>query len=210
MPAGFSDELTDSELPPDLFDENCDGGPSCPGRIFSDMPAAGHWSHVPIDWALTHHITAGTTPTTFSPGNGCTRSQAVTFLWKACGSPGYAGGDCPFQDVPEGAYYRDAVLWAVENQITSGTSPDAFSPGKVCTRAQIVTFLWRAKGSPAPDDPSEPLLFQDVAENAYYRNAVLWATKTGVTGGTSPTTFSPDKTCTRAEIVTFLYKAIHG
>lgn len=207
---GASGELLDSELPPDIFDENCDGGPSCPGRIFVDMPAADHWSHIPIDWALTHHVTSGTAPDTFSPEKGCTRAQAVMFLWKAKGSPAPASGDCPFEDVSETAYYRQALLWAIENQITSGTTDTTFSPGKVCTRAQIVTFLWRAKGSPTASDPTAAFPFRDVAEDAYYRTAVAWAVEKGVTGGTSPTTFSPNRTCTRAQIVTFLYKAIHG
>ena len=207
-PVRASEGLADAELPPDLFDEDCDGGPSCPGRIFVDLPAAGHWAHVPIDWALTHHVTAGTSPNTFSPGAGCTRAQAVTFLWRASGAPAPATADCPFEDVPETAYYYRAVLWAVERQITSGTSDTTFSPTQVCTRAQIITFLWRAKGSPAASAGEFP--FQDVAESAYYRNAVAWAIEKGITGGTAPTAFSPHKTCTRAQIVTFLYKTIHG
>ena len=210
IPSEPSDELLDSELPPDFFDENCDGGASCPGRRFVDMPAAGHWAHVPIDWALARHITSGTSETTFSPEKGCTRCQAVMFLWKASGSPEPTSVECPFTDVSDSAYYYKAVLWAVENQITSGTSDTTFSPGKVCTRAQIVTFLWRAKGSPSADDPQAAFPFRDVSEEAYYRDAVAWAIGKGITGGTSPTTFSPDLTCTRAQIVTFLYKAIHG
>lgn len=208
--AGANGALQNSELPPDLFDENCDGGPSCPGRRFVDIPKASHWAHVPIDWALARHITSGTSETTFSPEKGCTRSQAVMFLWRASGSPEPTSLECPFADVSDTAYYYKAVLWAVENQITSGTTDTTFSPRKACTRAQIVTFLWRAKGSPSADDPQAAFPFRDVAERAYYRNAVAWAVGKGITAGTSPTTFSPGRTCTRAQIVTFLYKAIHG
>lgn len=207
---GSSDELLDDELPPDIFDENCDGGATCLGRIFVDMPSSTHWSHVPIDWALARHITSGTSPNTFSPGNGCTRAQAVTFLWRANGAPEPENVECPFVDVPDGAYYFKAVLWAVENHITSGTSETTFSPGNVCTRAQIVMFLWRSKGSPISADSSVAFPFQDVSEGAYYRNAVIWAIEKGITSGTSQNTFSPNLTCTRAQIVTFLYKAIHG
>ena len=212
-PAVYTDSsaaLQDAELPPDIFDDECDGGSTCPGRIFLDMPVAGHWSHVPIDWALTHHITSGTSAYTFSPGRECTRAQAVTFLWRANGSPEPETLDCPFQDVPETAYYYKAVLWAIEKQITTGTTATTFSPGQICTRAQIVTFLWRAKGSPSVSNMTEPFPFQDVGARAYYRNAIVWAISSGVTGGTSATTFSPSKACTRAQIVTFLYKANHG
>ena len=207
--AGSPAELLSSELPPDLFDEDCDGGPSCPGRIFVDMPAAGHWSHIPIDWALAHHITSGTSENTFSPGDSCTRAQAVMFLWKANGSPAPESAECAFEDVSSSAYYFKAVLWAVENHITSGTSETTFSPNQICTRAQIVTFLWRSKGSPVVSEGPE-FPFLDVAQDAYYRSAVAWATDAHVTSGTSPTTFGPQNICTRAQIVTFLYRAIHG
>ena len=109
-----------------------------------------------------------------------------------------------FTDVPGSAYYYDAVLWAVENGVTSGTSASAFSPNTACTRAQAVTFLWRAAGSPAPKSSVTP--FTDVAEGSYYHDAVLWAVENGVTSGTTATTFSPDGSCTRAQIVTFLYR----
>ncbi len=195
----------DSELPPDIFDEHCDGGASCPGRAFLDMPPAEHWAHLPIDWALTRHITAGTGPSSFSPELGCTRAQAVTFLWRAAGSPTPQSGSCPFLDVPADAYYRSAVIWAKEQGITSGSSEVSFSPDAVCQRAQIITFLWRAKGSPIPESDSLP--FRDVSESAYYRDAVAWAIQHHVTTGTSSVSFSPGATCTRAQIVTFLYQA---
>ena len=182
----------------------CDGGNDCPGKIFEDMPAKGHWAHDPIDWALVNHITAGTSETTFSPKNVCSRAQVVTFLWRAAGSPEPESTENHFTDVPAGSYYEKAVLWAVENQITAGTSPDKFSPKATCSRAQIAVFLWRYAGSPEPADTLNP--FRDVAEDAYYAPAVLWALENGVTAGTSETTFSPDAVCSRAQVVTFLYR----
>ena len=198
-------DQADSELPPDLFDENCDGGLSCPGHQFTDMPAVGHWSHLPIDWALTRHITVGTGNTSFGPRQGCTRAQAVTFLWRAAGSPTPSSTECPFLDVPENAYYRTAVIWASENHISSGTSDTSFGPRETCRRSQIVTFLWRAKGSPSP--ASAELRFTDVPDSAYYHDAVAWAVEHHITSGTSENAFSPNKTCTREQIVTFLYKS---
>ena len=186
--------------------EPCDGGDSCPGNIFTDMPAKGNWAHDAIDWAIVNKITSGTSATTFSPNAGCTRAQVVTFLWRAAGSPEPTSTSNPFTDVKESAYYYKAVLWAVEKGITMGTAADKFSPDATCTRAQIVTFLWRYEGTPAPKTNNN--LFTDVKAGAYYEKAVLWAAETGVTAGTSVTTFSPDDTCTRAQVVTFLYRDI--
>lgn len=109
----------------------------------------------------------------------------------------------PFTDVPADSYYYDAVLWAVENGITKGTSSTTFSPDDTCTRAQIVTFLWRSEQSPAAGS-SNP--FTDVSADAYYADAVLWAVKEAITTGTTRTTFNPDAECTRAQIVTFLWR----
>ena len=111
----------------------------------------------------------------------------------------------PFTDVAAGSYYYDAVLWAVENGITNGTSATAFSPNADCTRAQIVTFLWRSQKSPAAGSVNP---FTDVAADAYYNSAVLWAVENGITTGTTATTFSPDNDCTRAQIVTFLFRCL--
>lgn len=197
--------LRSSDLPPDIFNESCDGGASCPGRNFTDMPPAKHWAHLPIDWAVTHQITSGTSETTFSPGAGCTRAQAVTFLWRAAGSPEPQSSYCPFRDVSAGAYYRKAVIWAKEKGITSGTTATTFSPKQVCQRAQIITFLWRAKGSPAPHSATLP--FVDVDAGAYYHDAVAWALEKKITNGTSAASFSPYAACIRAQIVTFLYHA---
>ena len=115
-------------------------------------------------------------------------------------------GENPFTDVADDAYYADAVIWAVSKSITSGTTATTFSPNAACTRAQAVTFLWRAAGSPAPQSHAMP--FTDVAEGSYYRDAVLWAVENGITGGTAATTFSPNNDCTRAQIVTFLYRCL--
>ena len=111
----------------------------------------------------------------------------------------------PFVDVAESAYYYDAVLWAAENGITGGTDATHFSPNATCTRAQIVTFLWRSQESPAADTVNP---FTDVAADAYYNSAVLWAVENGITAGTTATTFSPNNDCTRAQIVTFLYRCM--
>lgn len=185
----------------------CGGGDSCPGRIFTDMPLKGSWAHDPIDWAVVQGITAGTSATTFSPNAGCTRAQVVTFLWRAAGMPEPTTTNNPFKDVMTDAYYYKAVLWAFANGVTAGTSADTFSPNSTCTRAQIVTFLWRYEGSP------EPLTFynsfSDVKSGSYYEKSVLWASEASVTAGTSADTFSPDATCTRAQVVTFLYRDIN-
>ncbi|MBQ6430608.1 MAG: leucine-rich repeat protein [Oscillospiraceae bacterium] len=150
-------------------------------------------------------VTAGTSATTFSPNATCTRAQVVTFLWRAKGCPEPKSGSNPFTDVASGEYYYKAVLWAVENEVTAGTSATTFSPNAGCTRAQVVTFLWRAEGKPAPG--SSDNLFTDVASGEYYYTAVLWAVEKDITKGTSATTFSPNATCTRGQIVTFLYRA---
>ena len=159
-----------------------------------------------VDWAVSNEITNGTSASTFSPEEGCTRAQVVTFLWRAAGQPAPASSTNPFTDVKPGAYYYNAVLWAVEKGITNGTSDKTFSPDETCTRAQIVTFLWRYEGQPAPTGTSNP--FADVKPSAYFGSAVLWAVEKGITNGTSATTFDPEDTCTRAQVVTFLYRDI--
>ena len=173
---------------------------------FTDVPKGSYYEEA-VNWAVAQGITAGTTATTFSTNNPCTRAQAVTFLWRAAGSPAPQSHAMPFTDVAEGSYYHDAVLWAVENGITKGTSDTAFSPNATCTRAQIVTFLWRSQKSPASGSVNP---FTDVAADAYYANAVLWAAENGVTSGTTGTTFSPNDNCTRAQIVTFLFRCLGG
>ena len=183
----------------------CDGV-NCPGKAFTDMPEKGNWAHDPIDWAVSNEITNGTSASTFSPEEGCTRAQVVTFLWRAAGQPDPASSTNPFTDVKPGAYYYNAVLWAVEKGITNGTSDTTFGPDETCTRAQIVTFLWRYEGQPTPTSTNNP--FADVKPSAYFGSAVLWAVESDITNGTSATTFDPEDTCTRAQVVTFLYRNV--
>lgn len=170
--------------------------------VFVDV-ATGSYYEDAVDWAVENGITKGTDDTHFSPDGICTRAQAVTFLWRAAGSPKPEPCAMPFTDVPVGSYYYDAVLWAVENGITKGTSDTTFSPNMTCTRAQIVAFLWRSEKSPAAGTANP---FADVKSDAYYADAVLWAVKENITKGTTSTTFSPNADCTRAQIVTFLWR----
>ncbi len=172
-------------------------------KLFGDT-APSAWYHDAVLWAVENGVTEGTSDTNFSPNESCTRAQAVTFLWRAAGSPEPKSEDNPFRDVAAEAYSHDAVLWAVEQKITNGTASDAFSPNARCTRAQIVTLLYRAAGSP---EASGKAVFTDVSASAYYADAVRWAVEQGITNGTDSAHFSPDKTCTRAEIITFLYRA---
>ena len=175
------------------------------GNPFTDVKS-GSYYYDAVLWAVANNVTAGTSATTFSPEDGCTRAQVVTFLWRAAGTPEPTSGSNPFSDVTAGTYYYKAVLWAVEKGITAGTSATTFSPDDTCTRAQIVTFLWRYEGKPATASVRNP--FVDVKAGDYYAEAVLWAAENGVTAGTSATTFSPDDTCTRAQVVTFLYRDV--
>ena len=171
---------------------------------FVDVPSGSYFEEA-VNWAVANGITTGTSATTFDPDGICTRAQAVTFLWRAAGSPAPANSATPFTDVAAGSYYAQAVAWAVENGITKGTSDTTFSPDAHCSRAQIVTFLWRAQKSPVVTAANP---FADVSVDAYYVNAIQWAVSEGVTTGTSAVTFSPDADCTRAQIVTFIWRAL--
>ena len=171
---------------------------------FLDVPAGAYYEDAVV-WAVGKGITSGTNATTFDPNGTCTRAQAVTFLWRAAGSPTPKTKLMPFPDVPVGSYYWNAVLWAIEQGITEGTSYLTFSPNDSCTRAQIVTFLWRAKGNPAVSGNAP---FTDVAPDAYYAAAVTWAEKNGITGGIGNGLLGSNNTRTRAQIVTFLYRAM--
>ena len=169
---------------------------------FIDVPA-GSYFYEAVMWAVENGVTTGVSASRFDPNGICTRAQAVTFLWRAAGSPAPRSRTMPFTDVPVGSYYYDAVLWAVENGITKGTSETRFSPNMTCSRAQIVTFLWRSEKSPAAGTANP---FADVKSTAYYAGAVLWAVREDITKGTTNTTFSPNADCTRAQIVTFLWR----
>lgn len=173
---------------------------------FLDVPGNRYYTQ-PVIWAVENGITYGTSDTTFSPELGCTRGQIVSFLYRAAGSPVVSGNNNPFTDVKSTDYYYDAVQWAVNNGITFGTSESTFSPKQNCTRAQVVSLLWRYEHSPAA---SSSIAFTDVSPDAYYYQAVRWAVESGVTSGTSDTTFSPKDTCTRAQIVSFLYRDLNS
>ena len=171
---------------------------------FTDVPA-GSWYEAPVLWALDNGITSGTSATTFSPGDQCLRAHVMTFLWNAEKCPEPAAASSAFTDVPAGAWYEKPVLWAVENGITSGVSSTKFGAGDVCSRYQVVFFLWKAAGSPEPKTTVNP--FTDVNPGHFFYKAVLWAVENGITSGTSPTTFSPTNPCNRAQVVTFLFAA---
>ena len=203
--ATFENELFQTQKQEVVIPEvACAGGDECPSKHFTDMPPITNYAHIPIDWAFVNHITGGTSATTFSPNATCTRAQFVTFLWRVAGSPEPETTQSPFKDVKAKAWYYKSVLWAVENGITGGTSASTFSPGAICSRAQVVTFLWRYADSPEPTLSENP--FEDVKTKAWYCKAVLWAVENGITAGTSETGFSPNGDCTRAQVMTFLYR----
>ena len=183
-------------------------GPSAPEEPeeterFVDVPDDAYYAKA-VDWAVANGVTAGTDETHFSPDLDCTRAQVLTMLWAAMGCP--EGYDQTFEDVPGDAYYAKAVAWAVEKGITAGTDETHFSPDRTVTRAQAMTFLWAASGTPETESAQTP--FEDVPSDAYYAKAVAWAVSQGITAGTDATHFSPDASCTRAQVVTFLYLAL--
>ncbi len=177
-----------------------------PASTFADVPAGSYYEEA-VSWAVANGITAGTGASRFSPDGACTRAQAVTFLWRAAGSPAPKTSVMPFADVPANSYFHDAVLWAVENGITTGTSAAAFSPDDICTRAQIASFLYRlvqSEGGGFTGAWMFLLPFSDTPDWAY--EAIAWCYQKNITSGTTATTFSPDAPCTRAQIVTFLWR----
>ena len=170
-------------------------------NFFTDVHAEDYYYDAVL-WAAQKGITGGMSDTLFAPNAACTRAQIVTFLWRAAGSP-EPSALSNFNDVPADKYYAKAVAWAVENGITNGTTDTTFSPDDICTRAHGVTFLYRAAKATASVGASA---FTDVADSAYYADAVKWATEQGITKDISSTLFGLDETCTRAQIVTFLYR----
>ncbi|MCC8078540.1 MAG: S-layer homology domain-containing protein, partial [Oscillospiraceae bacterium] len=174
-------------------------------EAMTDVEADAYYADA-IAWAFEYGVTTGTSDTTFSPDLGCTRAQIVTYLYRLAGSPDVEGGTHDFDDVDNEAYYHDAILWAVANGITNGTSSTTFDPELICTRAQIVTFLHRFAGQPEADDHG----FVDVDSEDYYNSAVAWAYENGITTGTSEDVFSPSNDCNRAQVVTLLYRYIVG
>ena len=173
-----------------------------PQADFVDV-SSGSYCYDAVQWAVANGITNGTDATHFSPNAGCTRGQVVTFLWRAAGEP-VVSGNVGFVDVAPGSYCYEAVKWAVANGITKGTDATHFSPNATCTRGQVVTFMYRAEGEPAVGGSNG---FVDVAAGSYCYNAVQWAVANGITKGTNTTHFSPNATCTRGQVVTFLYRA---
>ena len=173
-------------------------------NFFYDVPNDAYFYEA-VKWAVKSGVTNGLTDTMFGPYESCTRAQIVTFLWRAAGSPEPKTASS-FTDVPVSTYYAKAVAWAVENGITNGMTETTFAPNAACTRGQSVTFLHRALGKKVESSAS----FTDVKSDAFYADAINWAVANNVTNGTSNTTFSPNADCTRAEIVTFLYRAYQG
>jgi len=170
---------------------------------FTDV-ADTDWFYNPVLWAVENKVTGGMTETTFGPNVNCTRAQVVTFLYAAAGKPEITGDSEPFDDVSEADWFYKPVLWAVEKGITGGISPTLFGPNQECTRAQVVTFLYAAAGKPEIGERSD---FADVADTDWYAKPVIWAKAKDITGGISATEFGPNNICTRAQVVTFLYKA---
>ena len=178
--------------------------PEEPG--FTDL-APGAFYLEPVAWAVETGVTNGMTPTTFAPGEHCSRAQVVTFLWRAAGKPVTTARSSAFSDVKEGKFYTDAVKWAVDSGVTNGMGDGTFGVDRVCSRAQVVTFLWRAAGKPTPK--SAQCDFTDVKAGSFYYDAVLWAVEEGITNGMGDGTFGVDGECTRGQIVTFLWRYVH-
>ena len=172
---------------------------------FTDV-SGSDWFAAPVLWAVENQVTSGKTETAFAPNDGCTRAQVVTFLWAANGRPEPTAAENPFADVSKDDWYYHAVLWAVEQGITTGVTATEFAPKQTCTRAQIATFLWAAQGKPSPHSLGG---FGDVAIDDWFAAPVIWAKENGITGGIGDGKFGPYDTCTRAQVVTFL-KKVYG
>jgi len=194
---GSSEETESTEPLPNTQPTPSDSGS---GKKFTDVPA-GSYYEAAVDWALKNGVTSGKTETEFAPNEACTRSQVVTFLYRAAGSPAVSG-KCPFTDVPTGSYYEKACIWAANAGITTGKTASTFAPNEVCTRGQIVTFLYRFASGKASGSCS----FTDVKNGTYYYDAVIWAAKAGITTGKTASTFAPNEVCSRAQVVTFLFR----
>ena len=170
---------------------------------FVDVQNKKDFFYAPVLWAVEHKIAYGTDDTHFSPNRSCTRAQVVAFLWRAMGSPAPTTTKCPFVDIKSSDYFYSAILWAVEKGITYGTNSTHFSPNATVTRADFVTFLWRAENRPGYKGQST---FVDVPSNSYYASAVLWAAENKIAYGVNDTHFAPAQFCTRGQVVSFLYR----
>ena len=177
--------------------------PELPVLRFTDVSSSAYYYNA-VSWAVDGGITSGTSADTFSPDNASSRAQVITFLWRMAGSPVVTNTVSAFDDVPADSYYWNAVQWATANGITAGLGSGLFGSNSTCTRGQMAALLYRYAGSPAIDGE---LPFADVSADSYYAKAVIWAVKNGITNGVSETAFAPDNICTRAQIVTFLYRA---
>lgn len=173
------------------------------GNPFVDVSEDAFYAN-PVLWALDRGITTGTDDVHFEPERSCTRGEVITFLWRAAGSPESSHGDCPFVDVNANQYYYDAILWGIENGIVKGLDETHYGPDDSCTRAQVVTFLWRSAGSPEAKAESA---FTDVLSVRYALTAITWAAENKITTGVGGSCFAPDDSCSRGQIVTFLYRA---
>ena len=182
-----------------------DGNHDSAESKFLDVQDSMIWYYRPVYWAEEREITKGTSENLFSPDQTCTRGEIVTFLWRCLGKTN-VDVTLSFKDVSPEDYFYDAVKWAVNYQITNGVSLESFSPDAFCSRAQIVTFIWRCAQSPSAENAK--FTFTDVPENEFYTQAVRWAVENHITYGVSETSFSPESFCTRAEVVTFLYRAV--
>lgn len=173
------------------------------GNPFIDVRSSQYY-YYSVLWAVQDGVTTGKTPTSFAPDDSCLRSQVVTFLHRYADKPDVSGVENVFEDISTKDYFYNAVLWAVEKDITEGMDETHFGPDDVCTRAQAVTFLWRFCGTPEPKSAKSP--FTDISEEEYYYQAVLWAQEKGITTGKTNTTFAPDELVTRSQFVTFLWR----
>ena len=178
--------------------------PYNPNNPFTDVPA-GAFYEAPVLWALENGITTGASENSFNPGGSCLRAQVVTFLHRTAGNPNPGNANNPFTDVKTSDFFYAPVLWAVEKGITNGTGAATFGSYDVCNRAAVVTFLWRAAGSPEPESTDNP--FTDVKSSDFFYKPVLWAIENGITNGVDATHFGPTSPCNRAQVVTFLYRA---
>lgn len=200
IPGSIPNEVYAAEL--DSIDSDMQAY-AATGSEFTDV-IPGKYYYRPVQWAVENGITTGTSPTTFSPEESCTRAQTVTFLWRMAGEPEPQNIETGFTDVIPGKYYVKAVAWALENGITTGRNAEFFDPEGICTRGEFVTFLYRTAGK--PEIVNENTKFTDLEPGRFYEKAVAWAVENGVTTGTSPTTFSPYDTCIRGQVVAFLHR----
>ncbi len=190
----------------------------CPSTAFLDLPEEDHWAHEAIDWGVENDYIKGMSENTLAPEEGCTRAMVITLLWRIKGSPEPKDtAKLPFTDVPEDAYYYDALLWATDLKIAKGITENTFGPDILCTRAQAVAFIRRTVlinviwwGGKGPNHPFEDFPFTDVTLSDYYFYDVEWANSTKIAQGTAADRFSPDLPCTRAQLITFLYRTDAG